>query len=262
MGFYYFTRWSISLNLHPDTILASPVDNYFQYFSEVEQCYLQRRGSPLLMSTLDWALIEMWKDAGIPLAAVLRGIDDAFDSWEKKPPRGKVKRINSLTYCTQPVMLAAQQMAEAATGASAPKDAAKAKHDSGLEAKRVHGYLVNNAAELERVEKSSVVADSVKPLLRETAKSLRELAGESGPSLQLEELERYLTVLEEKLMAALLASTSDSDLVEARAQAEREMALHKRRMQAAQIEQLYRQFVNRKLLEKAELPRLSLFYMG
>jgi len=214
------------------------------------------------MSTLDWALIELWKDAGIPLAAVLRGIDEAFDSWEKKPPRGKVKRINSLTYCTQPVMLAAQQMAEAATGASAPADAEKTKRESGLEAKRVHEYLVNNAATIEKTAKSGAIADSVKPLLRETAKSLHELAGTDGPKLQLEELERYLTVMEEKLMAALLAVTPDAELVATRTQAEREMAPHKRRMQAAQIEQLYRQFVHRKLLENAGLPRLSLFYLG
>jgi len=238
------------------------VDNYFQYFSEVEQRYLQRRGSPLLMSTLDWALIELWKDAGIPLTAVLRGIDDAFDSWEKKPPRGKVKRINSLTYCTQTVMGAAQQMAEAATGANAPADAEKVIRESGLESKRVHEYLVSNAEALEKGAKGSTIAVSVKPLMNETAKSLRELAGAEGPKLPLEELERYLTVLEEKLMAALLSATPDAELVATRAQAEREMAPHKRRMQAAQIEQLYRQFVHRRLLEKAGLPRLSLFYMG
>ena len=237
------------------------MDNYFQYFSEVEQRYLQRRGSPLLMSTLDWALIETWKDAGIPLAAVLRGIDDAFDSWEKKPPRGKVKRINSLTYCTQSVMAAAQQMAEAATGANAEADPEKVKKDSGLEADRVHAYMLQNAKSIENILGENKFAASVTKLLHDTVTSLRDLAGEKSPALPLEDLERHLTVLEEKMMAALQAATPDAELVEARAQADREMAPHKRRMNAAQIEQLQRQYVVRKLLEKAGLPRLSLFYM-
>ena len=238
------------------------MDNYFQYFSEVEQRYLQRRGSPLLMSTLDWALIETWKDAGIPLAAVLRGIDDAFDSWDKKPPRGKVKRINSLTYCTQSVMAAAQLMAEAATGASAATDPEKAKHESGLEADRVHGYLLMNAKAIESVLGKTTFHPSVVKLLHETATSLRDLAGEKTPALSLEDLERHLTVLEEKMMAALQAATPDVELVEARVHADREIAPHKRRMNATQIEQLQRQYVVRKLLEKAGLPRLSLFYMS
>jgi len=237
------------------------VDNYFQYFSEVEQRYLQRRGSPLLMSTLDWALIETWKDAGIPLAAVLRGIDDAFDSWDKKSQRGKVKRINSLTYCTQTVMTAAQQMAEAAIGINTDTDPEKAKKESGLEADRVHGYLLQNMNAIESVLGKSKFAPSVTNLLHDTIASLRELAGEKTAALPLEDLERHLTVLEDKMMAALQAATSDAELIEVRTQADREMAPHKRRMNSAQIEQLQRQYVVRKLLEKAGLPRLSLFYM-
>ncbi len=51
------------------------MENYFNYFTEIEERFLRRRGGGLLLSTLDWALIETWKDAGIPLEAVLRGID-------------------------------------------------------------------------------------------------------------------------------------------------------------------------------------------
>ena len=63
------------------------MENYFNYFTEIEERFLQRRGGGLLLSTLDWALIETWKDAGIPLEAVLRGIDEAFDSYERRPRR-------------------------------------------------------------------------------------------------------------------------------------------------------------------------------
>ena len=87
--------------------------NYFNYFTEVEEHFQRVRGTSLfLMSPLDWALIETWKDAGVPLEAVLRGIDAAFEKW-----RGKKKRlqaINSVAYCTQAVMAEAEVMAGAA----------------------------------------------------------------------------------------------------------------------------------------------------
>jgi len=92
------------------------VENYFNYFTETEERYLHRRGGGLLLSTLDWALIETWKDAGIPLEAVLRGIDAAFDRYDQRP--SKTKKVNSLAYCSQEVLAAAEAMKEAAVGAS------------------------------------------------------------------------------------------------------------------------------------------------
>ena len=60
------------------------MENYFNYFTEIEEQFLRRRGGGLLLSTLDWALIESWKNSGVPLEAVLRGIDLAFEKWRAK----------------------------------------------------------------------------------------------------------------------------------------------------------------------------------
>src|SRR6266550_2075513 len=101
----------------PDTkrnLNVASMDNYFNYFTEIEEHFQRRRGGILLLSTLDWALIETWKDAGIPLEAALRGIDAAFDRYERKP--SKTKKINSLAYCSQEVLAAAEDMKEAAVG--------------------------------------------------------------------------------------------------------------------------------------------------
>ena len=95
------------------------VRNYFNYFTEIEERFQQRRGTILLLSTLDWSLIEMWRDAGIPLEAVLRGIDDAFDKYDTRQKRARMQRVNGLAWCAQAVMQAAMEMSEAATG-SAP----------------------------------------------------------------------------------------------------------------------------------------------
>ena len=90
--------------------------NYFNYFTEIEDRFQQRRGVIHLLSTLDWALIDMWREAGIPLEAALRGIDAAFDKYEQRQKRGRMRRINGLAWCAQAVMHAAEEMREASAG--------------------------------------------------------------------------------------------------------------------------------------------------
>ena len=92
--------------------------NYFNYFTEIEERFQQRRGSILLLSTLDWALIETWQEAGIPLDAALRGIDAAFDKYEQRQKKGRMRRINGLAWCAQAVMEAAQELREASAGSA------------------------------------------------------------------------------------------------------------------------------------------------
>jgi hypothetical protein len=232
------------------------VENYFNYFTEVEERYLQRRGGGLLLSTLDWALIETWKDAGIPLEAVLRGIDVAFDKYDQRP--SKTKKINSLAYCSQEVLAAAGEMKEAAVGATANRP----RVDQGFDAETISGFLQRNAGELEAA-KIPESAKTVQVVVSEAAKTLRELAAQAGgkPAARLEDLERRLTVLEEKLFAALLTSTPDEEIVRVRADADRDLAPYRRKMSGPQIDQLQKQYIQKKLLEKYKLPRLSLFYM-
>jgi len=234
------------------------VENYFNYFTEVEERYLRRRGGGLLLSTLDWALIETWKDAGIPLQAVLRGIDAAFDKYDQRP--SKTKKINSLAYCSQEVLAAAEEMKEAVVGVGAAAERPRA--NQGFESETISAFLERNANELEAA-KIPETAKMAQIVVSDAARTLRELAaqnaGKSGG--RLEDLERRLTVLEEKLFAALLTSTPDEEIVRVRAEADRDLAPYRRKMSGPQIEQLQKQYVQKRLLEKYRLPRLSLFYM-
>ena len=224
------------------------MENYFNYFTEIEEHFQRRRGSLLLLSTLDWALIETWREAGVPLEAVLRGIDATFEKYEARKTRTRVRRINGLAYCAQEVMSAVEEMKEAAAGtASALNQAAP---PPGFEPERIALHLESCAEALRNVQ------------INETAQRLLALA--SGVRMQqpdLEDLERTLTTLEEKLFAHLLMMTSESDLTAIREQAQRELAPYRRRMTAVQIRQIEQQFIHKRLLEKYKLPRLSLFYM-
>jgi hypothetical protein len=235
------------------------MQNYFNYFTEIEERFQQRRGSLLMLSTLDWALIETWQEAGVPLEAVLRGIDEAFDKYDAKALRakGKARKVNGLAWCAQSVMEAAEQVREAAIGA-APVD--RTPVESGFEAERVARYLEGNAAKFEAVELAAP-ADGV---AREVAGRLRELAAgmRAEPAGSLEDLDRTLSVLEEKMFAGLLTSAAEVEIVTLREQADRELAPYKGKMQAVQIKQVQQQFLQKRLLEAHKLPRLSLFYMS
>jgi hypothetical protein len=228
------------------------LDNYFNYFTEIEEHFQKRRGTLVILSPLDWALMETWKDAGIPLEAVLRGIDESFDKWEKRPRR--TRKVNGLAYCAQEVLSAAEEMKDAAVGAAPAK-----KATPGLEHAEVVAFLRRNAEALE----NAPMPGSAELGARETAATLRSLADgvEQGTAPATEDLERRLTVSEEKLMAALLAATPDEALLQVRSEADRDLAPYRSKMTAPQIEQLHKQYVQKRLLEQYRVPRLSLFYM-
>lgn len=218
------------------------VYNYFNYFTEIEQHFQQARGTSLfLLSPLDWALIESWKNAGVPLEAVLRGIDAAFEKWRSR--KVKTQMVNSLAFCAQAVLTEAQVIAGTAS-ARARKETAPPFALEELQA-----YLKNNAAALP-------------PEYAETAAALQRLAADVEQHYgDLESLEQRLTVLEEKMIAAARSRQSDEQLLEARQELDRQLRPYRGKMTADQLAMLEKQYLERNLLEKSGLPRLSLFYM-
>ena len=236
------------------------MQNYFNYFTEIEERFQRRRGSLLLLSTLDWALIETWREAGIPLEVALRGIDEAFDKYEARQHKGRQRRINGLAWCAQAVMEAAEQQKEAAIGMAVSADN---EADAGFEAQRIVGHLEDaaqalDAAAIAQESYSEYWASSLAAL----ALRLRAMAEElAAPPAKLEELERELTVLEEKLFATLTTHVAEEILLRFKTEAARELSAYRSRMSAVQLRQIEQQFVHKRLLEHYQLPRLSLFYM-
>jgi hypothetical protein len=236
------------------------VQNYFNYFTEIEEHFQRRRGSLLLLSTLDWALIETWREAGVPLEVALRGIDEAFDKYEARQHKGRQRRINGLAWCAQAVMEAAEQQKEAAIGmAASPADQAQA----GFEAQRIAEHL---EAAAQALDASAIAQESYSEYwassLAALALRLRAMVGElAAPHAKLEALERELTTLEEKLFATLTTHVPEEILLRFKTEAARELAAYRSRMSALQLRQIEQQFMHKRLLEHYQLPRLSLFYM-
>jgi hypothetical protein len=219
--------------------------NYFNYFTEVEEHFQRARGTGLfLLSPLDWALIESWKNAGVPLEAVLRGIDAAFEKWRSR--KSKVRMVNSLAYCAQEVLAEAQAMAGVAPRPTKPAAAPFALEE-------LRSYLLENAESLRKLEH---------PAYREIAETLSHLASEAEMHFQdLEELERRLTALEDKMVAVARTSQSEEELLQARRELDFQLRPYRGKMTAEQLTMLEKQYLDRRLLESAGLPRLSLFYM-
>jgi hypothetical protein len=216
--------------------------NYFNYFTEVEEHFQRARGTSLfLLSPLDWALLESWKNSGVPLEAVLRGIDEAFDKWRSR--KVKTQMVNSLAFCAQAVLTEAQIMTEAAPQRSRRETAPPFTIDE------LRAYLERNAAALP-------------PGYEEIAASLGRLAGDVEQHFaDLEALEQRLTVLEEKMVAAARTRQSEEEMLQSRQELDRQLRAYRGKMTADQLSMLEKQYLERHLLEKAGLPRLSLFYM-
>lgn len=226
---------------------------HFTYFSEIEEHFQRRRGSILICSPLDWALMEVWKEAGVPLEAALRGIDAAFDKYDRRAK--KTRKVNSLAYCQQEVLSAAEELKEASIGSTRDPAATTIPNAD------VTRYFERNAALLAACRHP---AAALRELVAGQAAALLELAAEIAASerpTDLEVLERRMTIMEEKLFATLWSAAGDDELMEVRAQAERELAPYRGKMSGAQIDQLLRQYGNKRLLERYALPRLSLFYL-
>jgi hypothetical protein len=235
--------------------------NYFNYFTEIENYFWKKRGAHLLVSPLDWAIMETWQKAGVPLDAVLKGIDHAFESYQRSR-RGAGKPLKSLAYCTDAVLEAAEEQLEAAAG-RAPKNGNAAKEPFSRDELRV--YFAKNTAQI------AAVADKESSRQRELAGRLQEVTHSLNSmmmlldvpgTLDLEDLERRLTILDDKLQSALTSHASEDLMLKIRREMDGQLAVYRRKMKAEQIALVEKQYLQKRLLEEFRLPRLSLYYFS
>lgn len=267
-----------------ETTARAPL-NYFNYFTEIEEAFIRRRGKHLLVSPLDWSLMESWKSMGIPLHVVLRGIEKSFDSYESRPRNRSVK---TLFYCQEEVEAQFAEWLESQTGAHAAADAADAADvvkdapaeggaagataaaddARGLPFPRavIAAHLADCRAELARsLEKRRArgAEDAVCEALERAGARLGELADDferaARPDAEL--LESSLADLEGLVERALRASLPADALVEARAAAVEQLRPYRKRMERATYEQTLDNLLAKSLREAAGVPRLSLFYL-
>jgi hypothetical protein len=236
--------------------------NYFNYFTEVEEYFWRKRGAHLLVSPLDWAIVETWQKAGIPLEAVLKGIDRAFESWGRSRRAAGGRQLKSLAYCVDAVLDAAEEAQEAAAGTGPEVKSTRTAEPFSRDELRM--YFERNALKLRAAaEKQRALHVPLAARFEDAAKKLSEAVAllASPGALDLEDLERRLTVLEERLTAALSADAEEEAMLAIRREMDRSLAPYRRKMSTEQLAQLERQYTQKRLFEQFGVPRLSLFYL-
>ena len=237
--------------------------NYFNYFTEIEEYFWRKRGAHLLVSPLDWAIVETWQKAGIPLGAVLRGIDRAFESWGRSRRAAGGRQLKSLVYCVDAVLDAAAEAQEAAVG-SGPEGKSARSAPEPFSRGELKSYIERNAARLRKAaEKQRNTNAAMTERLEQTAERLAAtlFTIDAPEPLDLEDLERRLTILEDKLTAAISADADEDAMLAIRREMDRSLAPYRRKMSAEQLAQLERQYTQKQLFERFDIPRLSLFYL-
>jgi len=240
--------------------------NYFNYFTEIEEHFWRKRGAHLLVSPVDWAIVETWQKSGIPLAAVLKGIDRAFESYGRSRRAAGGRTLKSLAYCVDAVLYAAAEASEAGAGKGPSENGTRAARPAAEPFSRdeLRSYFQRNAAKLLVAAAAQRAAHAgLADRMAETAKRLEEFTTliDSPGALDLEDLERRVTVLEEKLAPALQTDASEELLLNVRREMDRQLAPYRRKMSAEQLAQLERQYLQKRLFESFGVPRLSLFYL-
>lgn len=238
------------------------MENYFNYFTEIEECYRRCRGTPSLLSPLDWALIESWKEAQYPLEAVLVGIERSFEKYHSRPR--KFRLVNSLAYCSQEVLRAVEE-AQTTQHEVGPASKTRTANESPFAPEEILRFLEHNAEAVEKAARLSLKKNQavLSTDLRRIAAALRDAAMslEAGPVPDLEELENLVTVLEEKLTASLMRGCPSDLLAQVRGEVQAGLVPYRRKMSGPQIESLERQFLKKRLFDYYSIPRLSFFYL-
>jgi hypothetical protein len=234
--------------------------NYFNYFTEIEEYFWKKRGSHLLVSPLDWAIMETWQKAGVPLEAVFKGIDSAFESYGRSR-RGAGKPLKSLAYCTDAVLDAAEESNEAAAGRAPTNSAAR---PSPFERDELRQYFERNSEMLRVAGNTHAEKLELVTLWEEALRVLQTcatLVDSPGP-LDVEDLERRLTLLDERIHAGMLLHAKEELLLRLRREMDGALSAYRRKMKAGQLALVEKQFLQKRLLEEFRVPRLSLFYLS
>ena len=233
--------------------------NYFSYFSEIEETFVRRRGKNLLLSPLDWALIEAWKERGVPLHVVLRGIETIFDQADKQPARKR--SIKSLVYCRDEVenLFAVWLDAQVGNQLIDGSDNERTEVENEIPFDTVNAHLQKTVSNLNQPR--PILNGSWQSLATEILNDLRIAQTDFIKDKNLENLEVSLSQIDFKTDEKLSDIFGESELVRVKAEPAAPLRSHKNRMSAVVYAETFKNLLIKNLRAHAELPRMSLFYL-
>ena len=236
--------------------------NYFNYFTEIEDAFVRRRGKHLFLSPIDWALMETWKQAGIPLHIVLRGIERAFHSHEAKKRKRSVK---SLLYCQEEIEAQYAEWLESRVGANPNSPVEADANKTPFTSTRVREYLQESRKSIEHLAdaRSQNGTDALGEALTRASDLLKDLETDfdTDADANTRKLEDSLTALERMLNDALLASVPKETVETVMKELKAQFKPYKSHMDSEVYKQTLNNLLLKRLREQHDVPRLSLFYL-
>lgn len=247
--------------------------NYFNYFTEIEDAFVRRRGKHLIVSSIDWSLIETWKEMGVPLHIALRGVEKAFDSWESKPRKRSIK---SLMYCEEEVAAQFAEWREARVGASDTEAEGKQGEDEPSDRvpfsrtaildhlqRGQQNLLAASAAYEAQLGSRQTGSDAFSEALLRAAALLREVEQDFVASSQIEaqKLEQSLAGFERMLSDAISLVVEPEQFERLKAEIKKQLSPYRKQMEKQVYQQTFDNLLLKQLREQFGVPRLSLFYL-
>lgn len=223
--------------------------NYYNYFTEIEDAFIRRRGKHLLLSPLDWALIEGWQERGIPLHIVLRAIEAVFDGFDKQPNQNRT--IKSLFYCREEVEAQFAEWTAAQVGSHGESGR---ELDGQFSREAVVEHIEKALAALESIHDSGIKEDLERAVAR-----LEELLSNLGDDF--EYIDRTLYDIESFLDRAMLSNTDKEHLKKLKKVVTAQLKLYKSAMDAEAYKNTFELMLLKCLREDLGVPRLGLFYL-
>ncbi len=240
--------------------------NYYNYFTEIEEHFVKRRGKSLLISPMDWGLIATWRDAGVPLHVALRGIDIAMDGFYARQHRG-MSKVNSLCYCHDSVMTEYASHLESHVGESSEETPGAAsgqemppKQNDGFKLAEVLEYISARINEIKSLVAKQYPEEIPEGMQRVIAR-LEEVLGnlQSGSRFDSEALERDFALIDQLLAEELQRCVPAEQVDEWEKEAKKELKVYKKRLPKETYEKIHGNFMRDKIHRKFGIGEMSLF---
>jgi hypothetical protein len=240
--------------------------NYFNYFTEIEDAFVRRRGKHLLISSIDWALIEAWKELGIPLHVALRGIEKAFDSWESKPRKRSIK---GLLYCQEEVEAQFAEWREARVGAGESEEEQQNGDQPEAEGPFTRAAILDHlkrgrdSLEAVRQRRTKQSEDDFSDALARAVSLISDLEKDLAvvTTVDAQKLETSLTGVERMLSDSVRSVAGAEELATIEREVKGQLKPYRRQMESEAYQQTVDNLTLKRLREQYGLPRLSLFYL-
>lgn len=251
-------------------VTKSPGMNYYNYFTEIEEHFVRRRGKHLMVSPMDWSLISVWRDSGIPLHVALRGIDLAMDTFQAKSLRGS-SRVSTLFYCHDSVMAEYARYVEAHVGERADTEAGSSDNASkpgtaageGLGKAEVQQFINERIKEVNALAEKQSAGDRRTEGIDRVLARLSEIDEdiEKARQLDLEAIEHDLGILDQILVGELETLVPPERLAEWDQESKKELRIYKKRLPKETFQKIHQNYLRVRLHRQFDIGELSLFHL-